>query len=559
MKLPLPWLLPVAAFIAGWVFSTPRAVSPVLAGPAPVSVGVTKEVAATKPSPEPAPVARVIDRQSPPELAQVPLVSLPEALSYPSILRRLAAFARLVDSLDASGLAGLHRELAATPDVPWNLWHYFFRRWAQLAPEAAARACLAHRHGEAAPLSDIFGVWGISDPKAALAWLDAQQLAPTEELNRVRSRLLDAFSPKPGQASPAETVQQILALGTPQDDNLSLPSRRLKDAMLDWARKDSGAAWQGALAIDSSEPRRQTALAAVVAVLAATDRIRCHQMIERLTDPAERASLTGVLANNLAWKVGVPAARDFALGLPSGDARRAALGEVAWTMQRKEPPAFAAFMTSLSAADFQDPTPYRQALSEWFTRQPAQAADFLLARLPPDFQPNESQAAAFQQIFGSWGLHSAQPKKEIAEILLKLPASLRGPPLEGTIQQLVASNAAAAAQWAADFPHDGNRAILIESVARQWSQRTPAEATQWLNTLPPGATRAAAIEGFAGSMMSTNPDDALAWLRSIPSETDRLPRLRHAWSKWLDRPSALHWRDTSPTLTPAERAALTEP
>lgn len=548
MKSLLPWLWPVITFLAGWALSASRE-SSLPKTPQPVVASMGDPISAH----QPAAAAGAKDETSRLESQPIPLVPLTEALRSPSILHRLAAFGRIVDSLDAAQLESLHRELSALPELDSRLWQYFFRRWARLAPEAAAKAGL--RHG--GMLSTVFHVWGRADPKAALAWFNAQNLPLTHERLGVRENLLKELSPKAGETAPVDAVRQILALGNSRDGKYSALSQDLRMAMLRWAQADPAAAWRAALAIEASDSRRQIALAAVIATLASTDPSKCQRAIEHLTDPVERASLTGVLAQTLAWKTSVSAAREFALGLPSGDARRAALGEVAWTMQRKEPGAFGTFMASLPAADFQDPAPYRQALQEWLTRQPEQAVDFLLARLPSNLTPSDSRAAVYQQLLGT--SLQALPKRKAIEIFLQFPAAVRTPVLDGTILQLVTADAAATAQWASDFPRDADRGILVESVARHWSERSPGEVTEWLHKLPQGPVRSAAVEGFAGSIISASPDDALAWLQSLADDAERVPRLQRVWRAWADRDSAQRWRDANPDLTAAERAALTEP
>jgi hypothetical protein len=550
MKAHLTWLLPAAAFVIGWFLNT---------SPAPLASGQTAAVdrptaaapasAELPPSLPPDPPALVSARR---EVASVPIVSLREALDYRSELHRLAAFDRLVGTMNAGQLSSLHAELTALgPEVDWRLWARFYERWVQVAPEAAALAAMKNSDH----ISPALVAWAKRDPLAALAWADERQakIPYAYGYRMLRDSLVGAAIPKPGQYPPAEALRRILALQH-KDHKGSAIHNGMAAIMADWTKKDPEAAWQGALDLEPATGSRADALGMVVCALV-DDPARCQQLVASLPEEAERNKVMKTYAMMWAWK-DASAARRYALALPEGETRRAAAQGVAYALQSSKPEVLGSFMTSLKATDFADPAAYSDVFMSWFRSEPARAGEVLLANLPSDLQLTDEQQEGYRRMFFWWTDRNPQAA---ADYILKLPESIRAGPLSSAVDSMVFKDAPAAAQWAAGIEDSATRDLLLKKIATKWSGRSITEAAQWLNTLPTGAVRSAAVEGFAEAIISSSPDDALAWLRSVPEEKDRLRRLNDVWSKWADREAAIRWRDTTPGLTATERAAMREP
>jgi hypothetical protein len=248
-------------------------------------------------------------------------------------------------------------------------------------------------------------------------------------------------------------------------------------------------------------------------------------------------------------------AREYALAMPDSPARRKAVGELASALFGQDAEAAKAFVAELPAADWRDPTVFRDFFQSWMRSEPERATEVLLERFPADVPSGAAQQAAYEWMFMMW---SGNHPREASEFFLKLPEAVGSKLLESALSIFCAQDAAGAGQWAAALPPSPTRERIMGQVAENWTRFGAAQVTQWIDKLPPDAGKSAAIEGFAKALMSTSPDDALAWLRAVPDESERLDRLRRVWRDWTDREAAQRWVETSRELTDAERNSLQE-
>lgn len=550
MKASAYSLLPVIAFVTGWIFGTP--VLRPLNSPssnrmrAPESAG-RSDVAQSPANEVPGATA---------ELAQkaVPLVTWREALGYPSEARRLAAFTRLLATLTPAQFAAMHTEMAtAVPAPGYRVRALFFRRWAQVAPEAAIDAAAAdYRSGNQAGLQAAYMAWGERDFAAAFAKGEALR---KEGIDIDYEQLLTFVLPKPGQLPPLEALDRIREL-----QGKRYPSNEIVEAtraiFSEWAKSEPGTAWRVALAMADDENGKETrecALTAVIDSRVAADPRSAAELIASLPDVSERAALQQTYVSLLFGYSQVRLAKQYALALPDGDARRAALGGLVTRLYDFDKEGAKAFVMGLAASDWRDPTVFRRFLRSWLWDEPERASEVLLAHIPRDAQPSSSQQRDYRQMV-LWG--SERAPRAMSELALKLPENVRGDALVRVVREWSEQDAVSASEWAAGLPAGDARDEVLQEVANNWAKRGAGDVATWLNTLPDDSGKSAAIEGFARAVISVTPDDALTWLRTIPNEAERMERLNRVWRDWSDRAAAQRWLDSSPGLTPAERAAL---
>ena len=429
----------------------------------------------------------------------------------------------------------------------------FFRRWAQVAPEAAVDAALRDAGPDGFGFRAAIKAWAERDALAALA--------RTEKLNfdgikRLREQLGAMGLPKPGQFSPEEALRLIRERRAVAGLGNDL-TNATGDIFSEWAKTDPAAAWKAALALPGGESdswMRRFVIGRVVRESISTDPKIVTQWIDALPVGPARTEVQKAYVSALASDH-ARLATAYALALPDGPERREIMGTVASALSQngRKMDAAAAFMESLPPADWQDPTAFRQVIRDWLNLQPERAAGVLLANIPPDIQPTEKDREAYSEMFTYW---SATQPQAFSEFVLKLPEGLRGSAITSAMANWCYKDAAAAGQWAVALPSGPTRDQALEQIAVSLTGRGAGEVTHWLDTLPADSGRAAAVEGFARTVMSVSPDDALAWLHSVPDETDRLARLRRVWQSWADRAAAQRWLEASTDLTDTERAAL---
>ncbi len=241
------------------------------------------------------------------------------------------------------------------------------------------------------------------------------------------------------------------------------------------------------------------------------------------------------------------------MAMPEGSARQHAVGGLAATLFQKDAAGAKAFVASLPAADWQDPSVFREFFRRWLKTEPEQATDVLLKRIPADAHPSPEQQAEYDQMFLSWA--DSKPRAA-SEFLLKLAPEVRAKSLSRAVASFCFDDPAGAAAWAGSLPAGSDRDKILGQVAENWAKQGVAQVTQWLDTLPADSGKSAAVESFARTIISTSADDALAWLRAVPDESDRLARLGRVWASWSDREAARQWLENSPELTATEREAL---
>jgi hypothetical protein len=462
--------------------------------------------------------------------------------------------ARLLENLTPAQFAAIHAEIAAlVPPPEYRIRELFFRRWAQVAPEAAIEtATVTYRSGDPAGLHAAYMSWGEKDFAAAFAKGEALR---KQGIDIDFEQLLTVVLPKPGQLPPRAALDRIREL---QGDRVpSVEIIAATGAIFEgWAKSEPEAAWRAALAMPNDEIGKETrecALTEVIGSYVAAEPRAGAEVIATLPEGSERIALQRSYVSMLVQSSHTRLAREYVLGLPDGDARRAAIGSFANTLYDHDKEAAKAFVTSLAPSDWQDPTQFRSFFESWLLEEPERASEVILAHIPADTQVSSRQQQEYRQMV-TWG--SGLAPQAMSEFALKLPKNVRGDALAMVVRGWTEEDPISASTWAAALPPGLGRDEALQEIALNWAKRGPAEVARWLDTLPNDSGKSAAVEGFARAVMSVAPDDALIWLRTVPNEVDRLERLNRVWRALVDRSAAQRWFEDSPQLTTAERAAL---
>ncbi|MHA3770956.1 hypothetical protein ACXR0O_05395 [Verrucomicrobiota bacterium sgz303538] len=553
MKKPLLWLLPPVGFACGWILGSDDSVSSPR-GAMPSSLSRSEIV-----------TSRTINLSTPQEAAtqshpssqhqdSAPPVTLSEVFSYPSEMHRLSAFQRFLDNLPPEQFASLYAQLPQfDAHVNFSFEELFFRRWAQVAPEAAVAAAIAGK--KSGGQHSALVAWAERNPTAALAYAQKQSSMRRHTLETLQAM---AF-PKPGDLPPKDALRRINELHGP-----GKPSEAMCNAvgaiLEEWAKANPEAAWQEALSLplDSDEHGlRNSALRKVLESQAATDPRAAAKLLEALPEGDERVGLQASYVSSLAKGKYRQTAKAYTLSMPDGPDRRKVIGSLAgaliFTDNLADKEEAKALMAGLPDSDWKDPSIFSDFFYCWIKDEPESAIDVLLDRIPADIQPTPEQQSRYDQMFDTWCYEKSQAA---SEFLVKLPKGMRDKSLETAVGSFCRQDGAEAGRWAASLPPGPDRDAVLQLVASNLARVGVTEVTNWLNQLPSDSGKSAAIESFVREIVSVSPDDALAWLRTVPGDADRLERLKRVWSVWKDREAAQRWRDTSPELSAAERAVL---
>jgi hypothetical protein len=480
--------------------------------------------------------------------------SLRAALSYPSALHRIGAFAPLLDDLSPAQFAALNAELAAlNPPPAFDIRALFFRRWALVEPETALNAAIKTEDLWTPALM----AWGERDPAAALARFEQLTFIQGFFAAATRDALRALAMPKPGQLPPREALRRIREL---QGNGEATPAvlNSMSAILTEWTKTDPELAWQEALALPSDGNGRETrerALGAVIRSRAGGDPQALVKWLNALPDGPERGVLQTEYVVALALSGKSRQAREYALAMPEGSARQKAVGDLANALSSQDAEAAKALVADLSATDWRDPSVFREVFRGWLRSDPERATAVLLDRFPADAPAGPEQQSGYEWMFSGW---SERHPGEAGEFFLKLPEAVGSKLFDQALVSFSYKDPRGAGEWAAALPPGPTREKAMGQAAENWTRFGATQVTQWLDELPSDSGKSAAIEGFARAIISTSPDDGLAWLRAVPDEDERLDRLRRVWRAWTDREAAQRWVETSRELTDAERSALQE-
>jgi hypothetical protein len=487
-----------------------------------------------------------------PEHRRTESESLRAALSHPSALHRIGAFAVLLDGLTPSQFAALNAQLKQLRPVPeQSILTLFFQRWTQVAPEAALQA---------APTEDLYysalWTWAHRNPAAALA--GCKQFASIHLFHTatLEDEILGFAMPKPGQLPPRDALRRIRELRGERKASRAV-ALAIGEILEDWAKIDPEAAWREALALPIEQGEgssRERAIQVVLRQHAASNPQEALAWLKALPTDAEREMFEGTYVGALVTSGKARQAREYALALPQGPARQDAIGTLADALFQKDPETSKALIADLPDEDWRDPTALRRAIEWWVDNDDWRTAIAVFRRrFPADVPSGAAQDAAYDDMFDCF---ARDHPREASELFISLPERIGSKLLQMSILDFCEQDPAAAAEWVAALPQGTSREKLMGQVAENWTGFGAVQVTQWLDKLPPDSGKFAAIEGFAKATMSTSPDDALAWLHVVPDETERIERLRRVWQNWTDREAAQRWANTSRELSENERSAL---
>jgi len=542
------YLIPVAGFAAGWLFAflqTPSSTLPERAH------GNNSKSVVEIGGQDSQPSSRELKSQSTLS-AQLTRESLRQSLSHASELHRLGAFASMLDNLNAAQFAALYAELSAIdPQRQSSVRALFFRRWALVAPEAALDVALKEDM-----YFPVFTAWAERDPEAALARFDKTTSITGFTAQALRDDIRELAMPKPGQLPPATAMKRIQEL---QGEGRATPAvfNSMAGIVRQWADTDPQAAWQEALALPSTgneKELRDWTLRVLVEKRAGTDPDGVLRWINALPE-SERGTLESQYVGALSGAGKTHQAREYAMAMPEGAARRSAVGALARSLFTKDDEAAKAFISALPDSDWQDPSIFSDVFGKWLLSDSERATEVLLKRIPANPPAGPKQQRAYEEMFAFW---SGRHPREASDFLLKLPESIGASELTKSVSYFTFQDPAAAGEWAASLPVGASRDKLLTQVASEWAGSKVTEVPQWIDRLPQDSGKSAAIEGFAKAIISTSPDDALTWIQSVPDKKDRIERLCRVWRQWTDREAALKWAEACPQLSEGERKALRE-
>jgi hypothetical protein len=257
------------------------------------------------------------------------------------------------------------------------------------------------------------------------------------------------------------------AMESPQDD--------MAATMAGWASANPDAALAQ---LDNLPPerkeQRERLVASLVAGMADSDPAAATAYILRETanGNAKAARLMDIVANETVSVLGPAAAAAWAQGLPSGDAKGAAMGRVADAYVRSDPKAAAAWAESVATGEQGDRVVERVG-SRWARQSPGAAADWL-QKLPA----TPGQSRGLSSAFGDW-----EDRDPVAagDYLYKMPKTpQRDSAISGFATGYAWQDPQTAIAWAQDIRDPNVRESSLIQVAKAYHSRDPNGALAWL-------------------------------------------------------------------------------
>lgn len=456
-------------------------------------------------------------------LARLPAADFPRMLdplslrTDPDDRRLLAAAFEIWTERDPASAARWAGALKPAPGLdPAGLARQAAREWAELdAPAAAAWALtLADTRGDAffkTVFPVVFERLGQTDPAAALAtygprlWKDGQGFFT----------LIDAI----GQWTDRDPDSALVWL-------LAQPRRHDRE-LLNWinalgnGRGDRASIANAVLRLPHL-PNRHMALSNMLSSWSTTRPEAALAWINALPDRALRVSLLQQVSQHEfahAPQLSLP----LLLALPEGADRQNHLS---------------------------------RTLRRWAANEPAAALAWIRAHDEPDL----AQAKVFVQAAALADIARFEPRTALAEWQALPDGPLKSKAIADIALAWGQTDPAAALQWASEQgPKLGASHYQSTDLIFAWARKDGPAALRWAEALPDEKARRHALDSLAGNWSEKSPRATTADLYAqIKDTTLRAQYVANHLQEWLakDPAAAKTWLESSPALTPAQRAAL---
>ncbi len=417
------------------------------------------------------------------------LSAVPAAAAGPAMAESLA---RLAEGSPADALA--RARTIADPNARMAAVYRVLSSWAQRDPRAVVDYLASL---DPPSRREVSGVWmqiASSAPDLALAHVDAIAAEQRPAVEQVALQALAQHDPLAAFARLAQMPRGFERQQLVQSIGQSYAARDA-DAALAWAR--------------SLQPPEPGALAGVAVGMAAKDMGRALDVAAGIGSAMEQTSAMQTIVSQATFRD--PAASGELLD------RVLALSN---NMQRQ--------MLTMSI------------LSGWASREPAQAADWLLAnaaRTPADSfvqvasqyaRADPTSAAAYasrmpSEVRGAWlrgvasGYAAQDPRAALAWVEQFRGSADYDDTAIAVLQGAAQVDPAAAAHVLDSIGRDDYRRGGVSTVAMSWSNRDPAAAASWAAGLADQGSRTMAMQAVAQAWSNQDPSAAQAWLLSQPA------------------------------------------
>lgn len=394
-----------------------------------------------------------------------------------------------------------------------------YRVWALHDPQAALTSAQAQK--DPVFISAVVNGWVENDKASALEWINK---LPEGEIKRTaRIAVLTSLA----QKSPSEAIAMIkadpllakreywnavfsqLAAKDPRaaiEAALQLPEGQSRNEALlsltnSWGRMDpaAAAAWIGQLPPGAT---RNAALRAVMPQYAQTNPEAALELA--MSDLMPANDRTYIISQAMSIWAGKDqaAALAWANQLPEGNYRRSALLSIASKMAQDDPQAAIDF--AMKEANGQTRTQMLSGvLQQWLTSDPYAGARWI--------QNNHDtvQAATLQNLVTSLGNNSPE---QALSMVSWLP--------EGQMQQ-----------------------SSYQSIASNWARNDPTAAESWLRSMPEGAERDQFLRGYVNGLASVNAVQASYQVERLPDGPVKNQLLQSVANQWArtDPDAAIDW------------------
>lgn len=393
----------------------------------------------------------------------------------------------------------------------WNPG-FLYGNWAVQDPVAAA----AHLDASAMPpnkkasaITSIVSIWIRNDADAAWQW--AKSIRSPEARYRAMEKaigflaisdieradkLMEDFPEGMQRQSAISSLVGTLYLQQP-DKAFAMVQKhggaRIEGMILGrWAISDADKALEVAKTQLSVGPRQQYAFNEIIRNVASRDIDQAIRILGGFPPASNQIQGATLIATQLAEQ-SVEKARHWAEKLPEGEAKKAAMSEVAskWVAEAAEDAAtYALDQAAINPSN----DLLRRTLSHWGYKDPKTCAQWITSHLEEDNQLTHLSSAV-----SSWAEHEPD----------------------------------AASKWTAALPEGEVRDACIGRLGSQWGYHHPADGAKWLEGLKAGKARDEAISNFVQRSFEYLPEEALEWCAQIDDPDRQKRAIQQIASKYL--------------------------
>jgi len=347
-------------------------------------------------------------------------------------------------------------------EIPDHIRMSFIEELARISPEEAVVALAKvspTQRGQFWNSEGVFSTWAASDPDAVMAWA-----ATATDLD-MRNSALKAACNRLASDDPAATLVKIDTMPA------HLKSELIAAVMESWADRD---------------------LAGAIAAAG------------KMSQPADREGAMAAIVNNLDWRDPADASK-VVLAMPNGNARTAALENLAWGISWQSPAERAAILGQFEGVEY---SKIAGRVASSMVAEDVDAAIKLFSEIPP----TQRSEYDFSNFVRELSQHDPEQALKFAATLDS--ASERSQAVRQAFSQLAALSPqkAATKMDAMSDPKDRQQALV--SLAETWGARDPEAALRWAESLS-GDEQISAMASLLPDRARNDPAAAAGKLQSL--------------------------------------------